>query len=87
MESRIDRAGRIWIELNAQTEVLQAPPAPDGAPRKYLPCDADCGALLIVPMNVVARTCYTCAAADADEPACPACGGNRADCDAGYYTE
>lgn len=56
MRGTHDRHGNITIALNSQSEALAAPPAPDGSPQTYLPCDA-CGQLEAVPRGVVSTRC------------------------------
>ncbi len=53
---QVDRGGNVTITFNMQAEHLSAP---NGG--KYLPCEA-CGAVVEVPLNVVATLCPSCEA-------------------------
>lgn len=51
--------GEVTITFNSQMQGLPAPPAKDGSPRKYLPCER-CGAVEPVEMNAVSCFCGPC---------------------------
>lgn len=58
MRGTIASDGTMTITFNVQAEHLEAPPTRD-ARRKYQPCE-ECGALQIVPLDVVALSCSPC---------------------------
>ncbi len=55
MKALIDDCGRVTITYESQAENLDAP-----ADMIYLPCNRNCGELLIVPRNVISMTCGKC---------------------------
>lgn len=64
MKAELNRhTGAFTIHVDAQAEILRAPDADDGTPRKYVPCD-HCGELQMVPLNVVSLFCDDRCASD-----------------------
>lgn len=66
---RIQRDGRVIVCWQSQGWILPAPAGPDGAPRKYLPCER-CGKLRDVPARVAATCCDACGTALGFDPTC-----------------
>lgn len=56
VKAHIDNCGKVSIEYESQGWSIPAP----GEKTKYLPCDKNCGRLLVVNCNVVSACCEDC---------------------------